>query len=266
MIELFDTHCHLDDEKFDEDREAAYERLRARGVTRAVCVGSDLRTSESSLRFAQTHEGVWAACGVHPHEAAAAPEDYLDKLRAISREEKIVAIGEIGLDYYYDLSPRDVQRRVLNEQLDLACELDLPAIFHIRDAHGDMLDIFRARSVLPRGIIHCFSGSRETALEYVRMGFYISFSGPVTFKKAPNLQAAAQAVPPERLLIETDSPYLAPEPVRGRRNEPANVYYVCEKLAALRGMTMEETAALTAENGCRIYGLPFSCEKRETIV
>ncbi len=257
MIELFDTHCHLDDAKFDPDREETFERLRARGVTRAVCVGSDLPTSETSIHFAQTHESTWASCGVHPHEAAQAPENYLDGLRELSREDRVVAIGEIGLDYYYDLSPRDVQKRVLCEQLDLACELDLPVIFHIRDAHGDMTDIFRSRKFLPRGIIHCFSGSMETALEYVRMGFYISFSGPLTFKKAPNLQAAAQAVPLDRLLVETDSPYLAPEPVRGRRNEPANVFYVCQKLAELRGLPMEEMARITTENGCRIYGIPM---------
>ena len=257
MMELFDTHCHLDDEKFDPDREEAFGRLRARGVSRVVCVGSDLPTSESSIRFAQTHENTWASCGVHPHEAAQAPEGYLDRLRELSREDRVVAIGEIGLDYYYDFSPRDVQKRVLSEQLDLACELDLPVIFHIRDAHGDMIDLFRSRERLPRGIIHCFSGSRETALEYVRMGFFISFSGPLTFKKAPNLQAAAQAVPLDRLLVETDSPYLAPEPVRGRRNEPANVFYVCQKLAELRGLSMEEMARITTENGCRIYGIPL---------
>ena len=257
MIELFDTHCHLDDEKFDPDREEAFQRLRDRGVARIVCVGSDLPTSESSIRFAQTHEHTWAACGVHPHEAAEAPEGYLDRLRELTQEDRVVAIGEIGLDYYYDFSPRDVQKRVLSEQLDLACDLDMPVIFHIRDAHGDMIDLFRSRKCLPRGIIHCFSGSQETALEYVRMGFYISFSGPLTFKKAPNLQAAAQAVPLDRLLVETDSPYLAPEPVRGRRNEPANVFYVCQKLAELRGLSMEEMARITTENGCRIYGIPL---------
>ena len=255
MIELFDTHCHLDDEKFDPDREDAFQRLRDRGVARIVCVGSDLPTSESSIRFAQAHEHTWAACGVHPHEAAEAPEGYLDRLRELTREDRVVAIGEIGLDYYYDFSPRDVQKRVLSEQLDLACDLDMPVIFHIRDAHGDMIDLFRSRKRLPRGIIHCFSGSQETALEYVRMGFYISFSGPLTFKKAPKLQEACRIVPKDRLLIETDSPYMAPEPVRGRRNEPANVRYVGLKLAELRGETPEEVAGYTTKNAMKVYGI-----------
>ena len=256
MTELFDTHCHLDDDKFLEDREAAYARMRERGVTRAVFVWTDLASSRLCLDIAGSHEGVWAACGVHPHEAKDAPEDYLDRVAALCREEKAVALGEIGLDYYYDFSPRDVQKKVLCEQMDLAVELDIPVIFHIRDAHGDMIELFRARKRLPQGIIHCFSGSLETAMIYVKMGFYISFAGPLTFKKAPHLCAAAQAVPADRLLIETDSPYLSPEPVRGRRNEPANVYYVCEKLAQLRGLTMEETARLTTENACRLYRLP----------
>ena len=253
MMELFDSHCHLDDAKFDEDRELTYRRLRDAGVSRLTCVASDLKTSESSLNFAQTHDGAYASCGVHPHEAKDAPTGYLKRLEQLCTEKEIVAIGEIGLDYYYDFSPRDVQKSVLLEQLDLAIALDMPVIFHIRDAHGDMIDLFRGMKKLPQGIIHCFSGSKETALEYLRMGFYISFAGPVTFKKAPNLQAAAQIVPEDRILVETDSPYLAPEPVRGRRNEPANVRYVCEKLAALRGVSFEYMAEVTMRNACRIY-------------
>ena len=254
-MKIFDTHCHLDSERFSEDREDAYKRMLEARVERCVCVGSDLPSSRLCLEIAADHEGVYAAAGVHPHDAKDAPEGYLDVLEKMLSEKKAVALGEIGLDYYYDYSPRDVQKKVLDEQVELAIRLHKPVIFHIRDAHGDMIDIFRSRSRLPRGIIHCFSGSRETALEYVRMGFYISFSGPLTFKKAPNLQAAAQAVPLDRLLVETDSPYLAPEPVRGRRNEPANVFYVCQKLAELRDLPMEEMARITTENGCRIYGI-----------
>ena len=255
-MELFDSHCHLNDEKFDQDREETLQRMHEWGVTRCVCVGSDLATSRSSLDFANAHENVYAACGVHPHEAKDAPADYIGRLEEMLKEKKAVALGEIGLDYYYDLSPRETQKKALEEQLELAVSLDAPVIFHVRDAHGDMLDILRGRRRLPRGIVHCFSGSAETAKEYLKMGFYISFAGPLTFKKAPNLWAAAAAVPPERLLVETDSPYLAPEPVRGRRNEPANVRFVCEKLAALRGMTAEETAALTTKNARAIYDVP----------
>ena len=252
-MELFDSHCHMDDERFDEDREQVYEALRESGVTRLTCVASDLKTAESSLRFAESHEGVYATCGVHPHEAKDAPADYIRTLEELCKTKPYVAIGEIGLDYYYDLSPRDVQKRVLNEQLDLAVALDMPCIFHIRDAHGDMVDIFRQRSKLPGGIIHCFSGSAETAKEYLRMGFYISFAGPLTFKKSVHLQDACRAGPLDRPLIETDSPYLAPEPVRGRRNNPANVRYVCEKAAELHGIPAEEMARITYENAMRVY-------------
>lgn len=255
-MKVFDTHCHLEDERFEADREQAWGRMRAAGVERCCCVGSDLVSSGRCLAFAQAHPEVYAAAGVHPHEAKDAQPDYLAALRALLREEKNVALGEIGLDYYYDLSPRETQKRVLAEQVALALEMDKPVIFHIRDAHGDMVDFFRACSRLPSGVIHCFSGSPEIAREYVKMGFYISFAGPLTFKKAPHLWEAAQSAPLERLLVETDSPYLSPEPLRGRRNEPANVVHVLEKLAALRGLSREEMAEITWENACRLYRLP----------
>ncbi len=252
-MRVFDTHCHYDDERFDEDREEAYQRMLDAQVARCVCVGSDLPSSQRCMDFAAAHEGAFAAVGVHPHEAKDAPEDYLDTISEMLKAPKVVALGEIGLDYYYDLSPRDVQKRVMAEQVALAVRLDVPVIFHIRDAHGDMVDFFRAQKKLPQGIIHCFSGSPEIAREYVRMGFYISFAGPLTFKKAPHLQAAAQEVPMDRLLVETDSPYLSPEPKRGRRNEPAHVVYTLAKLAELRGLPVEEMAQITWENACRLY-------------
>ena len=225
------------------------------GVKRCVCVGSDLPSSQRCLEMASSHEGIYAAAGVHPHEAKDAPADYLEQLKGMLQEKKAVALGEIGLDYYYDLSPRDVQKKVMAEQMALAIELDVPVIFHIRDAHGDMVDFFRQSPRLPRGVIHCFSGSAETAREYVKMGFYISFAGPLTFKKAPHLWEAAKAVPLDRLLVETDSPYLSPEPFRGRRNEPAHVVHVMKKLAALREISEEEMEKITWENACRFYGL-----------
>lgn len=253
-MRLFDSHCHLDDEKFDADRETVLARLREAGVQKCVTVGSDIASSRRCLSLAQAHDFVYAAAGVHPHEAAKAG-DYLDDLAALLHEDKVVALGEIGLDYYYDFSPRDTQKAVMLEQMALALALDKPCIFHIRDAHGDMIDLFRAQKTLPRGIIHCFSGSAETAKEYLRMGFYISFAGAVTFKNARGLIDAALAVPIDRLLIETDSPYLSPEPLRGRRNEPANVRFTLKKLAQIKSIAPETLAETTYQNACKLYGV-----------
>lgn len=253
-LELFDSHCHVDEPKFDADREDVLLRMREAGVTRYAVIGSDMATSRHCMDFARRHEGCYAAIGIHPHEASGMKDEDLDTLAAWVKEEKVQAIGEIGLDYFYDFSPRDVQARVCEAQMELAWQLNLPVAFHIRDAHQDMLELMkRHRAHLTGGIIHCFSGSWEIAREYLKLGYDISFAGPVTFKKAPKLQESAINVPRDRLLIETDSPYLAPEPVRGRRNEPTNVRYVCEKIAALRGESPEEVAAYTMENAMRVY-------------
>lgn len=254
MIELFDSHCHVDEPKFDEDRDEVLSRMAAAGVTRYAVIGSDMASSRHAADFAAVHDGCFAAVGIHPHEAKGMRDGDLALLEAWLREDKVVAIGEIGLDYYYDLSPRDVQQDVCAQQMELAYTLGVPAAFHIRDAHGDMLEMMKARrNRLPGGIIHCFSGSWEVAKEYLKLGFYISFAGPVTFKKAPKLTEAARQIPRDRLLIETDSPYLAPEPVRGRRNEPTNVRFVAEKIAQIRGETLEEVARYTSENAREAY-------------
>lgn len=255
-MKLFDSHCHLDDEKFNEDRAEVIARLREGGVERCVCVGSDLPSSRRCVALAEQYPFIYAAAGVHPHEAKDAPADYLDQLKTLLAHPKVMALGEIGLDYYYDLSPRDVQKRVVQEQLDLACDTDMPVIFHIRDAHGDVFDILRSRSRLPAGVIHCCSASAEMVREYLKMGFYISFAGPITFKNAAGPVSASQAVPLDRLLIETDSPYLAPVPLRGRRNEPANVRYVLEKQAEIHGVPPEELAEITFRNACALYRIP----------
>ena len=254
MMELFDSHCHVDEPKFDADRDEALRRMRERGVTRYAVIGSDMASSRHAADFAAAHQGCYAAVGIHPHEAKTMKAGDLELLAAWLKEEKVVALGEIGLDYYYDLSPRDVQMDVCEQQMALAWELNVPVAYHVRDAHQDMLDLLkRHKGKLTGGIIHCFSGSWEIAKEYLKLGYYISFAGPVTFKKAPKLQEAAVNVPRDRLLIETDSPYLAPEPVRGRRNEPGNVYYVAEKIAQLRGESMEELAAYTTQNAMDVY-------------
>lgn len=253
-MELFDSHCHLDDAKFDEDREDTIARMREAGVSRCVCVGSDLPSSLRCIDLAEKYDFIYAAVGVHPHEAKDAPGDYLERLTKLLQHPKVCALGEIGLDYYYDFSPRDVQKRVFQEQLDLATELDKPVILHIRDAHGDMYDLLRARGKnLPKAVIHCCSASAELVREYLKMGFYISFAGPVTFKKAESVHLASLAVPLERLLIETDSPYLAPVPMRGRRNEPAHVRFVLEKQAELHGVSAEKLAEITTRNAREFY-------------
>ena len=254
MMEWFDSHCHVDEENFDADREAVLARMAENGVTRFAVIGSDMATSRRCIAFAAAHRGCVAAVGIHPHDAKGFQPEDLTELREMIISGQAKLIGEIGLDYYYDLSPRNVQAEVCRRQMELAWELKVPVTFHIRDAHGDMLDLMRdMRDRLTGGIIHCFSGSPEMAREYLKLGYYISFAGPLTFKKAPKLQETAKLVPRDRLLIETDSPYLAPEPRRGRRNEPVNVVYVGLKLAELRGESPEDVAAYTTENARRIY-------------
>ncbi len=256
-LRLFDSHCHLDDAQFDGDRDAVITGLREAGVARVLTCGSDLASSRASLDLAQVYAGVYAAAGIHPHEAAKAGPDDLAAIASLLRQDKVVALGEIGLDFYYDFSPRDVQQELLNRQLDLALELSLPVVLHVREAHGAMLDLLRARAgSLPGGVLHCFSGSAESALEYQELGFYISFAGSLTFKNASKLRLAAQAVRPERLLVETDSPYLAPVPYRGKRNDPGKVLEVARVLADIRGQTLEDIAALTWDNANALFGLP----------
>ena len=256
MMEWFDSHCHVDEEQFNEDRDAVLARMREHGITRYAVIGSDMETSRRAISFAKKHEGAVAVGGIHPHEAKFFREEDTEEIRAWYREGKIRAIGEIGLDYYYDHSPRDVQREVCIRQMELAWEIGAPVAYHIRDAHAEMLEIMKSmKQKLTGGIIHCFSGSAEMAKEYLKLGYYISFAGPLTFKKAPKLQEAAKIIPKDRLLIETDSPYMAPEPMRGRRNEPANVRFVGLKLAELRGEDPEETAAYTTENAMKVYGI-----------
>ena len=256
MTEWFDSHCHVDEEKFNEDRDTVLKRMLEHGITRYAVIGSDMASSRHVIAFAKEHEGAVAAGGIHPHEAKGFKEEDCEEIAGWYRRGEIQAIGEIGLDYYYALSPRDVQRAVCIRQMELAWEIGAPVAFHIRDAHGEMLEIMKSmKEKLTGGIIHCFSGSAEMAKEYLKLGYYISFAGPLTFKKAPKLQEAARIVPRDRLLIETDSPYMAPEPVRGTRNEPTNVRYVGMKLAEIRGETPEEVAAYTTENAMRVYGL-----------
>ena len=260
MMSLFDSHCHIDGPQFDEDRDALHDRMQAAGVVRYAVIGTDLPSSRHAIDYAAAHSGAVAAIGFHPGDCAPYRGDAdLARLAEWTAEAPVRAIGEIGLDYYWqDNPPREFQQRVCADQIELAWTLGLPCAFHVRDAHPDMIALLKAHKPhLSGGIMHCFSGSWETAQEYLRLGYMISFAGPVTYKNARKLHEAAAQCPRSAMLIETDSPYLTPVPLRGTRNEPANVRLIAERIAELRGETPEEVARFTFENACRIYGLPF---------
>ena len=256
-MNLFDSHCHIDDPRFDEDREALHARMLAAGVTRYAMIGTDPASSRKAMDYAAGHPGAVAAIGYYPGDCAPYREEDLQQFALWAKEPMVRAIGEIGLDYHWEDNPPGAwQRKVCADQIELAWELGLPCAFHVREAHPDMLEILKKhRAHLTGGIMHCFSGSWEIAEEYLRLGYHISFAGPVTFRNARKLQKVAVRCPKERILIETDSPYMAPEPVRGTRNEPTNVRYICARIAELRGETPEETAAYTFANACGVYGI-----------
>ena len=254
---LFDSHCHLEDERFAGEVEDVLARMRENGVARAILAGSDFHSCEAIAALVASHANLYGVVGIHPQEAGAFSDDVFARLDEWLALPRIVGVGEIGLDYHYDTPARDVQRDVFARQLDYAYRKGVPAVFHIRDAHGDTLELFRAhRDRLPKGVLHCYGGSVERAREYLDLGFHISFSGSVTFKNARNLQEVAAFVPLDRLMIETDSPYLAPVPMRGRRNEPTYVRYVAETIAALRGMPTDELTQRATANTERLYGIP----------
>jgi TatD DNase family protein len=256
---LFDTHAHIDDEQFDADRAAVISRAAAAGVAYILNAGACMASSARAVALAGEQSGVYAAVGIHPHDAATACEADYQQLAAWAALPKVVAIGEIGLDYYYDLSPRDVQQTVFIRQLDVARQVEKPFIIHDRDAHGDILTVIRREAKGLRGVFHCFSGSLEMAQELLKLGFYLSIGGPVTFKNATKLQRIAAEIPLERLLVETDCPYLTPHPQRGHRNEPAYVRLVAAEIARLRGISLEELAAATTANAGRFFGLALDC-------
>ena len=250
---LIDSHAHLDSRKFDGDREAAIERARQAGVAAILNVGGDLASSRAAVALAERTDFIYAAVGVHPHDARTVAPSVLDELRALSRHPKVVAIGEIGLDYYRDLSPRPVQRRAFADQLALAAELGLPVVVHSREALDDVLAALQGWK--GTGVLHSYSGGPERLEEVLELGFSIGISGPVTFPKAEPLRAVAAAVPLERLLVETDCPYLTPVPYRGRRNEPAHVRYVAQAVARARRMEAEPLARAAADNARRLFGM-----------
>lgn len=255
---LIDSHAHLDNERFNEDREVVIAKC-GEELTALINVGYDLASSQRSIALAETYPFIYAAVGVHPHDAKEAAPDYLEQLRTMASHPKVMAIGEIGLDYYYDLSPREIQKQVFLEQLLLAKELNLPFIIHNRDAHGDIMEILRQAAPYPAsGVLHCFSASWEIAQECLKLGLYISLAGPVTFNNAGKLKEIAKQVPLERLLVETDCPYLTPAPHRGKRNQPTYVRHVAEHIAELRGIETAKLAKITAANTIELFHLPLT--------
>ena len=249
---LFDTHAHLLDERFNGEREEIITSLPSNGVGAYCEIGYDIKSSEGALSLAEKFEYVYAAVGVHPHDTDSLAESDMDIIRNLCKEKKVVAIGEIGLDYYYDNSERENQRYWFDRQLSLAEDINIPVTVHTRDAMADTVDILKCHKNA-RGIIHCYSGSKESAKILLDMGFYISFAGPLTFKNANTALEVAKYVPSDRILIETDSPYLSPVPYRGKRNQPTYVREVAKTLANVRGLDLESTEKLTFENAMRVY-------------
>lgn len=250
---IWDTHAHLDDKQFNPDRDQVVQRAREAGIGNIVNVGHTETASRNAVEMAIKYPFMYAAVGIHPHDAKDCTERTWELLLRLAQNPKVVAWGEIGLDYYRDLSPRDIQRQVFIKQIELADEAGLPIIIHNRDAHEDTLKIVKKHLPQGGGVFHSYSGSWEMARELLAMGFYLSFSGPLTFKNARYAVEVAANVPEDRFVVETDCPYLAPEPYRGKRNEPAYVREVLCKIAELKGLSLVEAAELSSANAQRLF-------------
>ncbi len=253
---LIDSHAHLDDKRFDIDREKIIKNMENDGIEIILHPAADMTSSVKAVNTAQENKNIYAAVGFHPHNAKEMDQDSLEIIKSLAKKEKVIAIGEIGLDYHYDNSPRDIQKKWFVQQIRLAKKLNLPFIVHDREAHGDILKILKEENYDGmRGIIHCYSGSYEMALEFIKLGFLISIAGPVTFKNSKKVKEVVKKLPLKHLLIETDSPYLAPEPKRGRRNEPAYVRYVASQIGEIKGIPFNKVAEATSENFINFFNL-----------
>lgn len=253
---LFDTHVHLNVRQFEGEVEEVIERAQENGVTLFNVVGFDKKTITNAIELAETYPYIYATVGWHPVDAIDMTEEDLDWIESLSEHEKVVALGEMGLDYHWDKSPKEVQKEVFRAQIRLARKVNMPIVIHNRKADEDVVDILKEeRAEEVGGIMHCFSGDVAMAEECLQLGFYISFAGPVTFKNAKLPKEVAKIVPMDRLLVETDSPFLAPHPYRGKRNEPAHVRLVAEKIAQLKGLSLEEVAKQTTENAKALFRL-----------
>ncbi len=249
---LFDTHAHYTDKRFDEDRDTLLKSMASLDVGYIVNVGCSIESSEKCIALSQEYDFCYAAVGIHPHDAESAKDSDICRLRELAANEKVRAIGEIGLDYYYDLSPRDVQKTWFHRQMTLASELKMPVIIHDREAHGDCLDICREYPDV-KGVFHCYSGSFEFSKLVLDMGYMLSFTGTITFKNAKKFEEIIKYAPMERIMAETDCPYLAPEPFRGRRNHSGYMRYTVEEIARIKGIDVETAAAEMTKNACKFY-------------
>lgn len=251
---FFDTHAHYDDERFDNDRSEILDMLPEKGVELVVNAASDLLSAGKSIELAERYDYIYAAVGVHPHEAKSFDSTTVSNLRELGRHPKVVAIGEIGLDYHYNFSSKEEQARALYAQLELAKELDMPVIIHDREAHEDIMNAIKAFPGI-KGVFHCYSGSLEMAREIVGLGLYISFTGSITFKNARKAPEVVEWLPEDRIMIETDCPYMTPVPKRGERNDSGNLNLIASAVGRIRGITEAEAARLTLENGRRFFGI-----------
>ena len=254
-MKLFDTHAHLDDERFDEDREQIIEQIKQDGISLIVNPGADMKSSRAAIKLAEKYDFIYAAVGIHPHDVKDITEADLIELEQMAKHEKVVAIGEIGLDYYYDNSPRGLQMEYFIKQIELANKLSLPIIIHSRDASMETYEILKEHKKDIGCVLHCFSQSLEMAELYLKIGCHLSFAGPLTFKKSSKLKEVARNIPLDKIFIETDSPYLTPEPYRGRRNDPSKVRYVAEELSKLRAISVDKIAEITMNNAIEFFDI-----------
>ena len=258
-MEFFDSHAHLDDEKFNEDREELILEIKKAGITKFISAGYSLEGSIRAIELSKKYDFIYPTCGISPNDIPQTEEELwknLDKIEELIKENpKIVAVGEIGLDYYWEKENKEMQKLAFIEQIKIANKYDLPIVIHTREAVMDTLEILKENPVNKKGIFHCCPLNRELVKEALKLGFYISFAGPVTFKNSKNANEIIEMVPNDKMLIETDSPYLSPEPLRGRRNDPRNVKYIAQKIADVKNMTIEEVAKQTYENAEKIYFL-----------
>lgn len=248
----FESHAHYNDTRYDEDRNKILEELKENNVSYLINIGTDVKTSLESIELAKNYDYIYATVGIHPHEAKNITNEDIKTLEELCKNEKVVAIGEIGLDFYYDNSPKEIQKEVFIKQLNLAKKLNKPVVIHSREASQEVFDIIKSSGV-NKGVIHAYSGSKEMALEYNSLGFYIGVGGVVTFKNAKKLVEVVENTPLEKILIETDAPYLTPEPFRGTRNDSTKLKYVVEKIANIKNITPEEVEKTTLNNGLNLF-------------